>query len=73
MDEDHPKPSLAQRVAREAREYAAITLYLYVCLGALLLYKGALLRAEEIGYAPYGRAGNRGKSPGGELALRAGA
>ena len=73
MDEDHPKLNLTQRVAREVREYAVISLYLYVCLGALLLYKGALLRAEEISYAPYGRAGNRGKLPGGELALRAGA
>lgn len=47
---------LAHRLAHELREYAAVSVYLYVCLGALLLYKGAVLRAEGIGYAPYGIA-----------------
>jgi hypothetical protein len=37
-------------------EFAIISAYLYVCLGALLLYKTALLEGEGIGYAPYGLA-----------------
>ncbi len=47
---------LAHRLAHELKEYATVTAYLYVCLGALLLYKGAVLQAEGIGYAPYGLA-----------------
>lgn len=47
---------LAHRLAHELKEYAAVSIYLYVCLGALLLYKGAVLRAEGISYAPYGLA-----------------
>jgi hypothetical protein len=47
---------LAHRLAHELKEYAAVSVYLYVCLGALLLYKGAVLQAEGIGYAPYGLA-----------------
>jgi hypothetical protein len=42
------------RMAHELKEFAAASLYLYVCIGALLLYKGAVLQAEGISYAPFG-------------------
>lgn len=46
-----------QRVVHELKEYAAVSAYLYVCLGALILYKNALLRAEDANYAvPFGLA-----------------
>jgi hypothetical protein len=52
-----PAPlTLAQRAKRELIRYLAISTYLYVCLGALLIYKAALLRAEGIPYAAYGLA-----------------
>lgn len=51
-----PQAGPAHRLAHELKEYASVSAYLYVCLGALLLYKGAVLRAEGIGYAPYGLA-----------------
>ena len=37
-------------------EYALISAYLYVCFGAMMLYKMAILNAEGISYAPYGLA-----------------
>jgi hypothetical protein len=50
------KPTLAQRARREAIEYAAIAGYLYVCFGALVLYKAAILHGEGISFAPAGFA-----------------
>lgn len=47
---------LAHRLAHELKQYTAASIYLYICLGALLLYKGAVLQAEGISYAPYGLA-----------------
>jgi hypothetical protein len=44
------------RIGREVKEYAAISVYLYICFGAILLYKAAVLRARGIDYAPYGLA-----------------
>jgi hypothetical protein len=38
------------------REYIALSVYLYVCFAALLLYKAAVLRGHHIEYAPYGLA-----------------
>jgi hypothetical protein len=38
------------------REYIALSIYLYVCFAALLLYKAAILRGHDIEYAPYGLA-----------------
>lgn len=49
-------PSWLQRAGHEARQLLFIFLYLYICLGALLLYKVALLQAHGIDYAPYGLA-----------------
>jgi len=47
---------LAKRVSHELTEYAAISLYLYICFGAILLYKAAVLQGHGIVYAPYGLA-----------------
>ena len=46
----------AQKIGHELKEYAAISLYLYVCFGAVLLYKASVLQARGIDYAPYGLA-----------------
>lgn len=48
--------SWIERAGDEARELLVIFLYLYICLGALLLYKIALLQAQGIDYAPFGLA-----------------
>jgi hypothetical protein len=45
-----------RRLASELKEYAGISLYLYACFGVILFYKGAVLEAHGIGYAPYGLA-----------------
>lgn len=45
-----------KRVGHELRQYALISVYLYVCFGALILYKMAILRGQGVGYAPYGLA-----------------
>ena len=44
------------RLREELREYAVAALYLYVCLGALLLFKGALLREEGVSFLHFGLA-----------------
>src|SRR5689334_11354180 len=56
MHEIQPKRPMHQRIKHELKEYGAVCLYLYVCLGALILYKEALLRAEGINYTSYGLA-----------------
>jgi hypothetical protein len=51
-----PATSVAHKAVHELREYAVISAYLYVCLGALLFLKVAILDGEGISYAPYGTA-----------------
>jgi hypothetical protein len=46
----------AKKVGHEVKEYAVISLYLYICFGAILLFKVAVLQARGIDYAPYGFA-----------------
>jgi hypothetical protein len=48
--------TLAQKAKRELIRYLAISSYLYICFGALLFYKAAILRAEGIPYAAFGVA-----------------
>jgi hypothetical protein len=50
------RPSIRHRLAHEIRQYAAVSLYLYICLGAFLLYKGALLQSVGVSSVPYGIA-----------------
>jgi hypothetical protein len=45
---------LAQHVRRELVEYLAISAYLFVCFGALLFYKSAILRTEGIEFTAFG-------------------
>ncbi|PPQ27866.1 hypothetical protein [Rhodopila globiformis] len=56
MNEVQTKRRLRQRATDELKRYVAVSLYLYVCFGTLLLYKGAVLRAEGIDYTSYGLA-----------------
>ena len=51
-----PKSSIAHRAGRTLRQYAIIFVYLYVCFGALVLHKAAVLHDAGIGYAPWGFA-----------------
>jgi GYF domain 2 len=48
--------TLAQHVRRELIEYLAISAYLFVCFGALLFYKSAILRTEGIEFTAFGLA-----------------
>jgi hypothetical protein len=48
--------TLAQKAKREMIRYLTISAYLYVCFGALILYKRAILHAEGIPYAAFGLA-----------------
>jgi hypothetical protein len=48
--------AVGRKVGHELKQFALISAYLYVCFGALILYKWAILRAEGIDYAPYGFA-----------------
>jgi hypothetical protein len=48
--------TLHRRLRHELIEYGLISAYLYVCFGALILYKAAILQAQGIVYAPYGLA-----------------
>lgn len=48
--------TIAQRAKHELHEYALLSLYLFVCFGALILYKVAILGEEGISYLPSGLA-----------------
>ena len=57
MNSKNPAGStVAHEVAHELREYFLISVYLYVCFGALLLYKTSILHDEGVNYEPYGIA-----------------
>jgi hypothetical protein len=47
---------LGHKLAHELKEYVGISLYLYLCLAAILLYKASVLEAAGLSYAPYGLA-----------------
>jgi len=48
--------SLKDRAREELRNYAVVSAYLYVCFGALLLYKSALLQEAGGDLLPHGVA-----------------
>jgi hypothetical protein len=48
--------ALRHKLGHEAKEYLLTVAYLYVCFGALLLYKAAILRDHGIQYVPLGLA-----------------
>jgi hypothetical protein len=47
-------PSIGQRLKHELWEFALLSAYLYVCFGALILYKMAILNGEGVSYLPFG-------------------
>jgi len=51
-----PHVGWARKLGHELKEYAAISLYLYICFAVIVLYKTAVLRAHGVDYAPYGLA-----------------
>ncbi len=50
------KPTLRQRGMHELKEFAILTLYFYITLGAIILMKAAVLHDEGIAFAPWGIA-----------------
>jgi hypothetical protein len=54
--EIHAKETLPQRAVHEFREFAILTVYLYITLGAVIVMKTAVLHTEGIGFAPWGVA-----------------
>jgi hypothetical protein len=48
--------TIADRLKRELREYAVLSAYLYVCFGAIILYKTAILGGAGISFTPFGLA-----------------
>jgi hypothetical protein len=48
--------TLKERAREELRNYAVVAGYLYVCFGAILLYKAALLREQDVTFLPHGLA-----------------
>jgi len=47
---------IGQRLEHELFEYLMISTYLFVCFGALLFYKAAILHSDGIEFAPFGMA-----------------
>ena len=45
-----------ERIRHELAQYVVVSAYLYVCFGALLLYKAAILHAQGIEFEFYGLA-----------------
>jgi len=48
--------SLKARLREELNKYVIVSAYLFVCFGALLLYKAALLQQEGVHYVHFGVA-----------------
>ncbi|ASP93922.1 hypothetical protein GHK61_20955 [Sinorhizobium meliloti] len=46
--------TIAQRAKRELKEYALLSVYLYVCFGALVLYKLAILGSQGVHVSAFG-------------------
>lgn len=53
---DTTKPSLRHRALEEVKEMLALTAYLYVCLGALMLLKSAILSEVGVDFTVWGIA-----------------
>jgi hypothetical protein len=50
----HSKGTFAQRAKSELWEYAILSIYLYVCFGALVLYRTAFLDEVDVRNLPFG-------------------
>jgi len=55
-DKQAEKGSIGSRLAAEMRAYLGISLYLWICFGALMFYESAMLRAEHVKFLPLGTA-----------------
>jgi hypothetical protein len=55
-DDGKPKMPIRERLVSEAREFAVIAAYLFVCFGAIAYLKAAILHAHGIVFAPFGFA-----------------
>jgi hypothetical protein len=54
--ENHAKATLRQRAMNELTEFAILTAYLYITLGAVILMKASVLHDHDIRFAPWGIA-----------------
>jgi hypothetical protein len=54
MNEENRTVTLAQKAKREVKEYAFLSAYLYVCFGAILLYKMAILGSQGVEFLLFG-------------------
>jgi hypothetical protein len=50
------KETLGRRAVHELKKLAILTAYLYVTLGAVILYKAAVLHGQGISFVPWGLA-----------------
>jgi hypothetical protein len=55
-EESATKVSVRHRAAQELKEFLALTAYLYICLGALMLLKTAILQDAGVSYTAWGVA-----------------
>lgn len=53
---DVPSTTRGHRLLEEIKAYLGLSLYLYVCFTAVLLYKASILEEHGVTYAPYGLA-----------------
>jgi hypothetical protein len=56
MPDSNPKATLGRRAMHEFKELVIISLYLYIALGAVILFKTAVLHTEHIEFSPWGIA-----------------
>jgi hypothetical protein len=50
------RKTLKQKAVQEFKEYLGVSLYLFIFLGMFVVYKGIILRKNEIDYAAHGVA-----------------
>jgi hypothetical protein len=55
-DAPEKKATLAQRARHELVTYLCLSAYLWICFGALIVYKAAILRSVGVAYTPLGVA-----------------
>lgn len=56
-DKQNDKNKISHRLMVEMREYAIVSLYLWVCFSVLLLYKTAIIQADYVIFLPLSTAG----------------
>ncbi len=56
MPETNAKTTLRQRAMHEFKELVIISLYLYITLGAVILFKASVLQDQGVEFSPWGTA-----------------